>query len=474
MKLIILLVIISMFTLFAFGCDENQINDAEATEPVTNAEVITVSFERSGEVILNPGQGWILYGSDPSRQTPETLALATTGYQRFGWDSLNPAEGVYNWAPIDNAIAAWREVGKQFAFGVMSVNTSGNRRTFPRWLIDNGMAYTMGNSVQHSDDLTHFIPVWDDPVYVEAVGRFAKALAERYDGHPDVAFIDIRVYGNWGEMHMFPFRAHTAHLSDEQVKELLFRPYLDAFKYTQLIMCWAEPPLYSLNHWVVENGIGLRRDGIMGRRDWNRGTHGESISHAAGITPIVWEFMGTFRSLETQPVDRWNDERFLSSIKENKPSFIGMGKWQDDAVYMLSQKPELVRDVANMMGYHFFMASAEYTGVMESSKANGISVSIENSGVTLMLTSCVIKLVLLNSDDEVVSSYVTDWDARDLIAGQTTTLKASAVFPGTSSGTYRLAIGFYMNEGDEYPAYRIENKLRTQNGHYVIGEITII
>ena len=475
-----LLTAVCMLALLAAGCggDELPLGDGANGRQgrsgfIKEAEVITVNFERSGELIINPGQGWILYGSDISHQTRATLAHGTTGYQRFEWQTINPAEGVYNWTPVDAAIAAWRRAGKQFAFGVMAVNTSGSPRAFPQWLIDNGMAYTMGNREQHSNDLTHFIPVWNDPVYVEAVRTFARALAERYDGHPDVAFIDIRKYGNWGEMHMFPFRAHTTSLSDEEVQELFIRPYLDAFTQTQLIMCWAEPPLETTNEWVVENGIGLRRDGIMGRRDWNRGTHGESIRHAAGRTPIVWEFMGLFRNLMTQPVDPWDDERFLNSVIENKPSFIGLGKWQDDAQYMLSQRPELVREVAHLMGYHFFMSSAVYTDVMEAGGTNMITVSIENTGVTIIHTDCVIKLVLLNDADEAVASHVTGWDARSILAGETTVLQTEAAFPGAAAGEYRLAIGFYRNAGDAYPTYRIENNGRTENGHYVIGALFV-
>jgi hypothetical protein len=85
----------------------------------------------------------------------------------------------------------------------------------------------------------------------------------------------------------------------------------------------------------------------------------------------------------------------------------------------------------------------------------------------------VIKLVLLNDAGDAVASFATDWDAKSIIAGETTVLTAGADFPGTAAGTYRLAVGFYMSADGEHPAYRLDNNGRTQNGHYVIGELVV-
>ena len=435
----------------------------------------TDNVEKSGEVVLNPGQGWILYGI-PEHQSAATLALGTTGYSRYDWAEINPREDVYNWALIDDAITAWARIGKQFSFGVMNVNTF-NVNCTPKWVFDKGAKYTMGNG-ENSPERIYYIPVWDDPVYVGACKKFAKALAERYDGNSNIAFIDIRNYGNWGEMHMHPFYDYTKSLTTGQVQSLLIQPYIDSFKKTQLVICYGAIPLnnswdFSINNWAVNNGIGLRLDGIMGTQDLTgHSGNGEILSIAFGKQPVVWEILGTFASFENNPGKPWNDDRFLNNVKTNKPNYIGMGQWNNDAQYMLSKKPKLVREVANLMGFNFSVTSVSFNN-MKSGMAQKISLSIENSGVTVMLTDCVIKLALVDSNDALVTSFTTDWDAKSIKGGSTEVFKSDVVFANTPAGSYKLAIGLFRNEKDPKPTYNLDNKPRTKDGFYVLGAMII-
>jgi hypothetical protein len=399
------------------------------------------------------------------------MALGTAGYQRFNWSNLNPNEDEYNWSSIDDAIAQWAQYGKQFGFGVMSVNIHGPKMSTPKWVFDKGAKYTMWNSdSSNNSDEIFYIPVWDDPFYVSACAKFAKALAERYDGNPNIAFIDIRNYGNWGEMHTYPFEKHTVNLKDEQVQSLLIQPYLDNFKQTQLMMCWGQPPLYTTNQWAVDNGIGLRSDGIMGPIH-ERNTSGEVLAPAFGKEPVIWEFYEYFKKFDVNKT--WDDDRFIKNIKAYKPNYIGMGAWGDDAQYMLRQKPKLVREVANLMGYNFSMTDISYISNILIDKTQEISLSIENSGVTNMLTDCVLKFVLLDNNNEIVSSFTTNWNVKNIYGCTVKTFKANVVFLDAPVGVYKLAIGLYRKESDPKPTYNMDNKGRTEDGFFVIGNLQI-
>jgi len=438
-----------------------------------NGEII-INLEKSGGAILNPGQGWILYGL-PTNHTADVLVLGTTAYHRFEWAEINPQENVYNWTPIDNAIARWAQYNKQYSFGVMSVNTHGSERTTPKWVFDKGAKYTMGNGENESwssPNRIFYIPVWDDPIYVAACKKFTQALAERYDGNPNIAFIEIRNYGNWGEMHMWPFDQHTKDLTAAQVQSLLIQPYIDSFKKTKLTICWGPSPLNSsINHWLVDNGIGLRLDGIMGdQQSTGHSGNGDVLSMAIGKTPIVWEFLGASYSFIVENTNLpWNDDRFMNNIKTNKPNYIGMG-W--DSQYMLNRKPVLVREAANLMGFNFSVTTVRYDNMIIG-ETQEITLSIENSGVTKMLTDCVIKMVLLDRNDNLVSSFTTNWDAKSINGSTTVTFKDNIVFTNAPEGTYKLAIGLYRNENDQKPTYNLDNKGKTKDGFYFIGNIEI-
>jgi len=493
-------------------------------------------FEKSNEIVLNPGQGWIIYepyedrfdrlASNPSAANIEALRnmtahgvkygdvldLGTTGYNRYWWRGIQTGENTYNWSEIDRDIAKWAAVGKKYAFGVTSISThSTGTYTFtdafeiagvsgaelnvtylcplPTWLIRKGIKFTIENAADYSKVSKIIVPVWDDPIYVAECAKFAQVLADRYDGNPNIAFIDIRTYGNWGEMHMYPFferrwQEYAGHLTDAQVQSLLLQPYINAFKKTQLVVCGGAPPLTdNLPVWAVNNGVGLRFDSFMCEKDDGGkfdDAYGVSTLPAVGKMPNVWEM---FKFKELYDSGDWDnapargkmtgDQAFLKAIRDNKPNYIGMGQWDDDAQYMLSKKRELVREAAKLIGYYFSMTKANYTNEISNGEAQKISLTIKNSGVTTMLTGCVIKLVLLNGDDEVVSSFRTDWDAKSIQGGTTVTFKANVVFADAPVGTCKLAVGLYRYENDQKPTYNMDNKARTPNGFYVIGNLKI-
>jgi len=107
----------------------------------------TVMPVTSNDVLLNPGKGWVLYGS-PASQSAATLAIATVGYDRYDWSAIEPKEGQYNWSMIDYDMNAWIGVGKQFAFGVMNANSSAGNNPYvtPRWVFADGAASVKSNS----------------------------------------------------------------------------------------------------------------------------------------------------------------------------------------------------------------------------------------------------------------------------------------------------------------------------------------
>lgn len=445
----------------------------EDPQDSTTAEVKTVTFAKSGEVILNPGQGWMLYGL-PVSHNDATIALGTTGYHRFRWYNINPQEDVYDWTDIDNHLSRWAALGKQFALGINTILTPESVETnIPQWVFDKGMKSDTAKYTNSSSTRDIYIPVWDDPVFLGALRKFVAAFAARYDGDERIAFIDIRIYGLWGELHWDNVSNYTTRLNDAQVANL-HQIYPDNFKKTKLVQNFPQNPLTrGLNRWAVDNGIGLRGDGIMGPIQWGS-TSGTTLTEAIGKEVVAWEWWGQLREyLGPDPKYVWDEERFVRIIKENKPNYIGMGKWGDDAQYMTNHKPELAKMVANLMGYHFAMTSAKYTNLLKPGEAKEITVTIENAGVTTMLTNCAIKLALLDENDEVVSSFTTDWDAKTFEAGKTTELSADVRFTGAPAGAYKLAIGLFLHNNDQTPTYKMDNKDKTNNGFYIIGDVRV-
>jgi hypothetical protein len=162
---------------------------AEAFPPPPQLVIKTPRI--SQEVRLNPGKGWVLYGNDPTRYSPDLLALATVGYDLNEWCWIEPKPGVFDWNWFDYHLREWNERGKQFAFGIECANGSGqDLYTTSKWVFDRGAkSYTIHSS---ESGATQVIPQSEDPIFLRELAKMTKAIGDHYDANPHLAYIDIR------------------------------------------------------------------------------------------------------------------------------------------------------------------------------------------------------------------------------------------------------------------------------------------
>lgn len=177
-----------------------------APSSASGEEVVTVDPARDDTMLLNPGKGWVqYYGTD--KYTKDYISV---GYTRWAWSVLEPKEGQFNWKEIDDFIRLFKRYGKKTAFGVMSVSTGLGQYVTPEWVFDAGAA-PLAVPDDTSPTGQQIIPkTWDDPVFLTKLKAFVQALGKHYDGNPDIAFMDIRSYGNWGERRLPLDRASGA------------------------------------------------------------------------------------------------------------------------------------------------------------------------------------------------------------------------------------------------------------------------
>jgi uncharacterized protein DUF4832 len=157
--------------------------------PVTQTDgTLKVAPKLGDEYLPNPGIGW-QSGSETAGalEMPESVVYANR--REIAWTFLNPADGVYDWSALDAQLQAAMADGKQFSFRVYTmVGESFDGHMIPGWVLEKGAAL-----------LTSGEPDYSNCVYQEQWGKFVNELVRRYDGNPDIAFIDISGYGNFNE-----------------------------------------------------------------------------------------------------------------------------------------------------------------------------------------------------------------------------------------------------------------------------------
>jgi hypothetical protein len=179
-----------------------------------------------GRALVNPGMGWVLhhfdnsldnYGSRLEAADPlDDFPGLSTVYLRLAWSYLEPAEGCFDWPLVDTPAQRWIARGKKVALR-FSASEGARGVGTPLWVKAagaRGYFFEGGKGVVPEAPGLPWEPDFDDGVFLAKLDRFVAAAAARYDGDPNVAWVDVGSFGIWGEGHTFwstkrPYSAET-------------------------------------------------------------------------------------------------------------------------------------------------------------------------------------------------------------------------------------------------------------------------
>ena len=133
-------------------------------------------------VLSNPDKGWYHHyydnslgkylGSDGSiASIPNMHHL----FLRFAWSYLEPEEGKFNWALIDDIADKWYPRGVKISLSI-TCNETGIKYATPKWVFDAG---ARGNAVKTRSGGEIVEPEIDDPVFLEKLENLHRAVAAR-------------------------------------------------------------------------------------------------------------------------------------------------------------------------------------------------------------------------------------------------------------------------------------------------------
>jgi hypothetical protein len=138
-------------------------------------------------------------------------------YDRFTWRNLEPTVGHYDFSAIDAALADAKSRGGEFGFRVRAlVDQQGS--SVPQYVMDHlpnlGYWYDFKDAGRGACDpllgggsCDTYVPDWNDPYLLDRVIKLLQALGQRYASDPRLAFVDVGVYGDFGEWQMYGFPA---------------------------------------------------------------------------------------------------------------------------------------------------------------------------------------------------------------------------------------------------------------------------
>lgn len=175
---------------------------------------VVMALTPSREVVPNYGMGLITYACDEvgsAHKDGETqaqslenlvkLRLGTKLYIRVNWKDVQQRPGRLD--PCEHWKVTFdlaRRYGKRVGFRVMMSNPDIKESPLPEFLRDKIPMVKLGDWLNR----TRYEPRYDDPAFQVAFHELVDLLADGYDGHPDVEYMDTFMYGFWGEGHTWP------------------------------------------------------------------------------------------------------------------------------------------------------------------------------------------------------------------------------------------------------------------------------
>ena len=387
-KVYILLYILLFISIDLFAQNTNVITKNIYTlkgfdGPLTNPHKgFTVPTE--GTWIFDPAVEYGPYGEWHNQAW--NLITYGSGYQK--WSDLHKGQGVYDWTKLDELLEALAEHNMGYALRVFPYTTSFIRSNStppenydwtPKYVYDLGaekiQATVKGNSLLESGTKAQ-VPVWDDPIYLQAAKEFATALAEKYDGDPRIEYIDIRSFGEWGEWHVSNLVG--SHMPSLEIQKEMVSHYASVFKKTQLVITSdAYGDIYT---YALGLGVTKRDDGMIGIP----GTADSLVRAYNANLPTIAENMGQY-SIMLEYTDvipgnylKWTPQRWIDAIKTAHLTYYVLD--QDDycAYQFYLDNKELADSMTHVIGYNFKITNAE---LVSTATTNTLNLTVKNTGV---------------------------------------------------------------------------------------------
>jgi hypothetical protein len=204
----------------------------------------------------------------------------------MNWVDVEPQQGVFNWGPADNEIAAWARQGKKFVLIVRYIKEGGSEgncgssQYLPGWEIARIQNFC-------DRDTGSIIPDYFDPTFKADLKAFVRAIATHYANSPyrsNLLYVRIGL-GEGGEGFPISPRGDYYTIDRQQLaswgytpinwinwqKEMLLS-YKSSFSYAPVIYplngqdtdpTTGQPIQVEVAKWAAANGFGVGQQGLQ-------------------------------------------------------------------------------------------------------------------------------------------------------------------------------------------------------------------
>ena len=388
----------------------------------------------SDEPVPNYGMGLTAYiigdllpkrkGNESVRETIEKIVqipMASKLYIRPTWRQMQSQRGRLD--PFEH----WRvtlelaeKYHKRAGFRIMLANPDIEEESLPDFVLENVPMQRLGKGWDSEEGVNatevrarreHRIPHYHHPYFLEALEEFDALLAEQYNGHACIEYMDTYMHGFWGEGHTWPFESISPFPTIETGVETWVRIFEKQCAH------WTKTPLVTnlqpdishagndeLVRLTLESGQWLRSDTIFIEPQQielagNRPPYVAFISEV-GMSDGTPE---TFRTENGVP----HTENIIAHVKDTGANYWSLWNWHNiHAEHVMNyyrQYPEGIDTLHRVIGYRLRPA---WIWTYGENTHSGVIVGLSNDGISGV--PGVVRLSLLDQGDNAIAASTLD------------------------------------------------------------------
>jgi len=213
-------------------------------------------------------------GKETLEQAVEKMAslpFVDVLYIRCDWRDVQSSPGELELSPVWEATfdaAKRHNLGVAFRIQLSSPNIQPQKLSMPDFLHGKVPIVNIGHkSTEHNSGFDFYEPRYDSPEFQKAFAELNGLLAARFGDHPQLEYMDLMMYGFWGEGHTNdipgPF---PDYLTAEKTFVHMTRLQMDVWKKTPLAVNM-QPDISSVGNRQVQDmavraGCWLRSDSL--------------------------------------------------------------------------------------------------------------------------------------------------------------------------------------------------------------------
>ena len=445
---------------------------------------INRTFTDSGEVLVNPYMGIFSYYLDNGLVNYdihydngtyfEDVPGLSNIYIRIPWSVVQPEKGIYDFSMVDGAIEKFKRVGKQISLRFTASET-GHVYATPKWVFDEGAKIHWWG---YDSPDAYSMPYFDDPIFLANLDVFLGEVAKRYDGNPNIAYIDVGSLGIWGEGHT----GSAGYKLTPEAARMHMELHAKHFKKTKVVVLddmgqnFNDRFFPEVKNDVIRLGFGLRNDGYAGVDGKMRFILPEDKTLGDGIwehAPIVME---PEHYGEMHRLDIWGDGvDFAHWIDIVHGTYIGLHGFSK---VMAEENPEFMEYANKRIGYRIIPETVRLTSETQVHGNITLSADWKNVAAAPCYNGAYPAITLKDMDGNIMSVMVDskfNVDSLPVSApGKAKSVREEAEFrvhdvlPG---GTYQA----FLSLGNITGSPEIKMPIEGNDGEsrYYIGDVTI-